>query len=591
MTAFSWRLPRVLVLGLIAAAAPAFAQGTAFTYQGKLTSSGVPAVGSFDLEFTLYDTGDVGTGNQVGSPVTKTGVAVSGGLFTVELDFGGAPLSGAALFLEIGVKPAGGGAYTTLAPRQPIASAPYAVRSAVTSDASSLGGVAADQYVQTNDSRLTDARAPTAGSSSYVQNGTSPQAASFNVTGNGSAGGTLSGNVVNTATEYDIAGQRAFALSSSLVPYGNTFVGNLAGVATTPSLSDFTGGSNVFVGSEAGETNTTGYDNTFIGRIAGPVSVVGSGNTFLGQGSGLSSNSSWNTFVGEYAGPDHQTGDYNTFVGFEAASYDVSGVANTFIGALAGSPNGALVNNATAIGANALVSENNALVLGGTAGFNGATVNTSVGMGTPAPDTNSRLHVVGTSWFQGDTTPLTTNAGTGVAVGYSASLGAGYVFAYDYTPPAAPKALALNSPGGAVILGGIVTLNHLGTAGGTSVCLNASSQLSGCSSSLRYKTNVAPYAGGLDVVERLAPVTFDWKDGGMHDVGFAAEDVQKVDPLFTFQNDKREVEGVKYDRLTAALVNAVKEQQKEIEALKTIVCADHADRPACRAAAAQGQLR
>ena len=51
----------------------------------------------------------------------------------------------------------------------------------------------------------------------------------------------------------------------------------------------------------------------------------------------------------------------------------------------------------------------------------------------------------------------------------------------------------------------------------------------------------------------------------MHDLGFGAEKVAAVEPLLASYNNKGEVEGVKYDRISAALVNAVKEQQVQIE--------------------------
>jgi hypothetical protein len=51
----------------------------------------------------------------------------------------------------------------------------------------------------------------------------------------------------------------------------------------------------------------------------------------------------------------------------------------------------------------------------------------------------------------------------------------------------------------------------------------------------------------------------------MKDVGFGAEDVAQINPLFVTYNEKGEVEGVKYDRLSAAFVNAFKEQQAQIE--------------------------
>jgi hypothetical protein len=74
------------------------------------------------------------------------------------------------------------------------------------------------------------------------------------------------------------------------------------------------------------------------------------------------------------------------------------------------------------------------------------------------------------------------------------------------------------------------------------------------------------FSGGLDIVRRLRPITFDWKDGGMHDVGFAAEDVNQIEPLLTTRNAQGEIEGVKYAQVTTVLANAVNEQQEQIEA-------------------------
>ena len=52
----------------------------------------------------------------------------------------------------------------------------------------------------------------------------------------------------------------------------------------------------------------------------------------------------------------------------------------------------------------------------------------------------------------------------------------------------------------------------------------------------------------------------------MKDLGFGAEDVEAVNSLLVTYNTKGEVEGVKYDRISAVLVNAVKEQQTQIDA-------------------------
>ncbi len=105
------------------------AQTTNFTYQGSLTISGTLATGSYDLQFKLYDQLSGGALQGWPSTVTVSGVTVTAGVFTVELDFGAVAFPGAARFLEIGVRPAGSGGFTTLAPRQQLSSTPYAIRS------------------------------------------------------------------------------------------------------------------------------------------------------------------------------------------------------------------------------------------------------------------------------------------------------------------------------------------------------------------------------------------------------------------------------------------------------------------------------
>ena len=69
-----------------------------------------------------------GGGAQIGPTLVRTGVAVAAGVFTVNLDFE-AGFTGATRFLEIRVRQSGGGAFTTLSPRQPVSSAPYSIKS------------------------------------------------------------------------------------------------------------------------------------------------------------------------------------------------------------------------------------------------------------------------------------------------------------------------------------------------------------------------------------------------------------------------------------------------------------------------------
>src|SRR6185369_4991715 len=221
----------MLLVGLSGGAA--WGQSSGFTYQGRLTDGSTPANGNYDLQFALFDSAT--SGAQIGATQTVSSVAVSGGIFTASLDFGANAFTGAARFLEISARPSGATAFTLLTPRQPITSTPYAVRSVTASNAEmannaqQLAGVAASQYVKTDDSRLSDARDPKAGSASYIQNQTNVQAANFNIGGNGSVSGTLSGGTVNAATQYNLGGQKILSLSGnnglSLGNTGNVGIG------------------------------------------------------------------------------------------------------------------------------------------------------------------------------------------------------------------------------------------------------------------------------------------------------------------------------------------------------------------------------
>src|SRR5438132_5153828 len=91
-------------LAFVLAATGAFAQGSGFTYQGRLTDGGTAANGNYDLQFGLFDS--LSGGAQVGSTQTLNTVAVSNGVFTVSLDFGANALTGANRFLEISARPA-----------------------------------------------------------------------------------------------------------------------------------------------------------------------------------------------------------------------------------------------------------------------------------------------------------------------------------------------------------------------------------------------------------------------------------------------------------------------------------------------------
>lgn len=121
----AFRSKSVWVVGLgLSLVLPLLAQSSTFTYQGHLRDNGIPANGNYDLQFKLYDTPSGGT--PLGT-VERTNVNVSKGLFTVQLDFGSSPFTGARLWLEIALRRSGSGGYTTLSPRVELTTTPYAI--------------------------------------------------------------------------------------------------------------------------------------------------------------------------------------------------------------------------------------------------------------------------------------------------------------------------------------------------------------------------------------------------------------------------------------------------------------------------------
>ena len=380
---------------IVCASFAAFAQTSEFTYQGKLTDSGTPQA-TYQMQFKLFNA--VSGGSQVGFALTNPSVAVSSGVFTVSLDFGAAAFDGTDRFLEIAVKRNTSDPFTVLTPRQKITSAPYSIKSQssdTSTNALNLGGTAANQFIQTNDSRLTDDRSPLPNSANYIQNTTTPQTtANFNI------GGTGAANVLDAQTQFNIGGNRALSVAGT----SNVFAGVNAGIVNTSGIQ------NSFFGRNAGQANTTGGANTFVGAFAGRSSITSNNNSFFGSLAGFRNTGGFaNTFIGTQAGDGNTTGDSNTFVGDAPGQSNTTGSNNVFLGTISGRSNitgsnntilgnaadvGAnSLTNATAIGANAVVSQSNSLVLGSINGVNSATADTNVGIGTTVP--RAQLDVAG----------------------------------------------------------------------------------------------------------------------------------------------------------------------------------------------------
>jgi hypothetical protein len=95
----------------------------------------------------------------------------------------------------------------------------------------------------------------------------------------------------------------------------------------------------------------------------------------------------------------------------------------------------------------------------------------------------------------------------------------------------------------------------------------------GSPSDKRLKENIKPIESALDKVSKLQGVTFDWKEKSENildikeDIGFIAQDVQKVLPELVRENDNGML-SMRHQGITPILLEAIKELKAEIEELK-----------------------
>jgi hypothetical protein len=200
--------------------------GTAFTYQGQLNDGDSPANGAYDFQFKLYNGASGGT--QSGGTQSKDDLAVSGGLFTTDLDFGSADhFYGQARWLEIAVRPgASTGAYTALAPRHALLAVPSSLFSLKTNGIYfySNGIVDISGNVRANDFRIRDSSAAADMRLALYNNET------WGFTKrNGSRGAGLHVGGLNVGFDYTPA-------SAAIDSTGNVVIAGKVGIGTTDPL-------------------------------------------------------------------------------------------------------------------------------------------------------------------------------------------------------------------------------------------------------------------------------------------------------------------------------------------------------------------
>ncbi|MEM8997414.1 MAG: tail fiber domain-containing protein [Acidobacteriota bacterium] len=267
--------------------------------------------------------------------------------------------------------------------------------------------------------------------------------------------------------------------------------------------------------------NTTGLSNVSSSFGIG-VTPTGSSNVFIGDRVG--NTGSDNVFIGYFAGNENlSAGNDNVYIGNEAGEEMTNGDDNVIIGSNTGEFR---------------TGGNKNVIIGNEAGRESGDGEGNIFIGFQAgyfETGDDKLYIDGT----GDTNPLIY---------------------------------------GDFVLDELRIYGSLWTRDG---CSN-------CSSDLALKTNITAAQSAVAKLSSLRGVYFDWADGTseqeffpQRQLGLIAQEVEKVYPELV-GTDGRGFKFVRYQKLVAPLIEAVKEQQSQIDALRSALCSALPDAEPCR---------
>lgn len=314
------------------------------------------------------------------------------------------------------------------------------------------------------------------------------------------------------------------------------------------------------VGYQAGYSQTSGQANTNVGYQAGYSNTTNGYRTMLGNEAGEFNTGANNTFIGYHAGTGvsgSSTADRSTIIGSEAGEALTSAVLNVFIGYQAGKAMTVGHSN-VAVGSEALKTEDSRSF--------------SVAVGTSAlTSQNAGAHAYNTGLGHNAGNYISTgvqNTCVGAKAGADNSLITGsnnIVIGYNAQPSA----------------DNVDNEITLGDANITA--FRCADQSIAALSDARDKTNVKDSSFGLDFIDSIRPVEFEWDfrpenmaeaKQGKKRVGFIAQELQEAMPngeneildlVYEINEDRIEA---KYGNLIPILVKAVQELKAEIELLK-----------------------
>ena len=377
---------QLLLLALLFAT---FAFGQApdyFKYQSiaRNTTGTILANASVGLRISIRDLSAAGT---VVFQETHAVTTNDFGLFTISIGAGtpslgtisGVAWAGGPKYVEIEADLSGGTSYTAFGTSQ-LLSVPYALYANNAGTAFLPAGTAIGNTTWWNGSEWVIDNNNLFNAGGFVGIGTNTPLQRLDVNGN-----------INIPMDsaYKIDNRRMFWIKAN-----NIFIGDNAGNAnflgtsnsffgTDAGVLSSVGSQNTYLGTEAGRNNVAGNMGTFVGNRAGFNNTIGNENTYIGAYAGqFNTEGQHNSFVGVTTGNNNSTGNENTFVGAHAGYFNTAGSYNTLIGNFAGE-NSDLGNyntalgfeadfissnllNATAIGAGAVATASNSVIIGNT---------------------------------------------------------------------------------------------------------------------------------------------------------------------------------------------------------------------------------
>jgi hypothetical protein len=476
----------------------------------------------------------------------------------------------------------------------------------ISADSNTLSGIAASSFVLSNSSGNIDGSAAQKAIPSGVVVGTTDTQTLTNKTINGS-----SNSITNISLTTGITGTLPVAnggTGTTSLTANNVILGNgtsaVQVVAPGTSGNVLTSNGTTWTSAAAaagllGVTQSSSGGLTALGYQAGNV-TTGLYNTWIGYQSGLlTTTGNYNTGVGYQALDSNTTGARNTAVGSEALGANTTGARNTAIGYeafdanIGGSDNVAVGNNALTSGT--AVEQTVAV---GSVGLQGLTTGGySVAVGGAALNSQTTaIETIGVGYWAGlriTTGGYNTAVGTqslnqvttqsaNTAVGYRALFNAasadntaiGFQAGDSITTGANNIVIGNDADASSATVGNEITLGNSSIA-----TLRCQVTTITSLSDARDKTNIVDLDAGLNLINAVRPVAFDWnmRDGGKvgeHDTGFIAQELQAAQevagvsiPGLVFDNNPEKLEAG-YGKLLPVMVKAIQELSAKVDALQ-----------------------